>query len=464
MQGTILIIDGVSTNRIMLKVQLSAAWYHVVQADRLAQIRPLIRRSRPDLIISAMDLPDGSVTDLRHLLASDPAFNHIPIIAVTAQNDRPARLRALQADINDVLSQPIDDLMLQARIRRLLRTRSQLDKLQLDHTPAAALGMAETTTDFVPGPKTRRVALLTQVPATGPVWRSRLQPHLPHKIECYPMRDVQGLMHQPTPDAVILELPHTSDAAGLRLLADLRARGTTRDAIVIAVPNPSNAALAAEALDRGAHDALPQGFCAEELALRLSAHLRRKAVSDHIRDSLRTDLQAAMQDPMTGLYNRRYALPKLGQMARTAAEAGRDFAVMMMDLDHFKQVNDRFGHLSGDAVLIETAHRMRAMLHPSAIVSRVGGEEFLIGLPEAGADLALETADLLCRRINDTPFHVPGARDPIHVTTSIGIAIGPDHRCPVQDMVSAMITRADRALYMAKTAGRNQATLSHKAA
>lgn len=466
MQGTILILDAVSTNRIMLKVQLSAAWYHVVQADRLQGVRALIQRCQPDLIIAAMDLPDGRATQLPAMLAGDAHLSRIPIVAVTAQNDQTARLRALEAGVDDVLSQPIDDLMLQARIRRLLRASSELDTLGFDQScPHASPGLAEQPGLFLhQAQDTGRVALLTQDARTGPLWRSQLSAHWNGAIESYPMQSVQALMQHRAPDAIVLELPKRNDGIGLRLLADLRARSAMRGAVVIAVPNPADSLLAAEALDRGAHDALPHGFCAPELALRLSAQLTRKAASDRLRTSVQNGLKDAMRDPMTGLYNRRYALPKLAHMARRATECHRDFALMMVDLDHFKQINDRFGHQSGDAVLVETAYRMRSCLNPASLIARVGGEEFLIGLPDSDSETALGIADHLCRRINEKPFHVPGASDPIRVTTSIGIAIGPGRQTNGPDPVAPILNQADQALYSAKTAGRNQVTLACAAA
>lgn len=464
MQKTILVIDSVSSNRIMLKVQLSASWYHVVQTDKLTGAAQLVQRCRPDLIIAAMQLNDGSAYDLKQQLCVDPALARIPVIAVTAQNDKDARLQALRAGIDDVLSQPVDDVILQARIRRLLLARSQVEELAWSQEAQVSPGLSEPDVPFEHAMHDHRIALLTRAPATGPVWRSRLKPVLPFKLECHQMSNVHTLMTQTSPAAVILELPGPDDPVGFRLLSDLRARGTTREAIIIAVPNPADTGLAAEALDRGAHDVLPEGFCAQELALRLSAQLRRKAVTDQMRRSVRSGLNAAMRDPMTGLFNRGYALPRIKQLIRSAQGNAPRLSLLMIDLDHFKRVNDQYGHRSGDVVLIETARRMRALLPASSMIARVGGEEFLVALPDVPPARALQYADALCRSVNDTPFCVPGTPDPIHVTTSIGIAAGLRQTGTVDDLLADMIDRADKALYNAKTAGRNQVTLAQQAA
>ena len=219
---------------------------------------------------------------------------------------------------------------------------------------------------------------------------------------------------------------------------------------------------AADALDRGAHDVVTGGLDGAELALRLDAQLRRKARSDRLRASVRKGLKAALRDPMTGLYNRRHALPHLAQLLRRAGDTGRPLAVMMADLDHFKSVNDRYGHLAGDAVLVETAARLQRLLRPVDMIARLGGEEFLIAMPEAGTAAASAAARRLCRQINRNPVCLPGFGEPIRMTVSIGVAVTPP--APAEVTAGDLIGQADQALYRAKHAGRNLVRLIRSAA
>lgn len=518
-QGTILILDGVPTTRIMLKVQLSAAWYHVVQADRLAGVDQMVRRVRPDLIITAQHLPDGSALDLPALLRADPALGDVPIIALVGQNDRAAQLRALAAGMDDALCQPVDDRLLQARIRSLIRAGFAAEDLALG-SPAPGLddlpppGLAETAARYaVPsaGPAAGRpalpslaaasplaqVVLLTAARATGTAWAAALAAEPAqdgNRYSCRRADDIHGLMRDNGPDAVVIDLASAPEDAALRLLSDLRARGTTRDTVVIAVLAPGSPRIAAEALDRGAHDVLTNGFDAPELALRLAAQLRRKARSDRLRANLRDGLRAALFDPMTGLHNRRYAMPRLARIAAEAARHGEGFAVMLADLDHFKGVNDRFGHPAGDAVLAEAARRLRDALPPAShadvagdlagdlwgdLIARIGGEEFLIALPGRDRAAAERIARRLCHCVKSRPFSAPGVAQPIHVTVSIGVALWPEmapqaapsplESRPLSDTdgtqaLAQLIRRADRALYAAKRGGRNQVTVSPRPA
>ena len=459
MQGTILVIDGVSTNRIMMKVQLSAAYYDVVLASRVAGVLEVARSCRPDLVLTANALPDGSAADVKKELRRDDTLADVPVIAVSRTDNPMRRLEALSAGIDDVLPQPLDDVILQARIRSLLRARSANEELNMQRD--ASHGFVLPLTDRAASAQTPQasIALVAEDTQTARDWKKRLSSHVRHDIRTHQIGDIQPLMSDPVADVFVIELNETTSGAGLRLLADLRARATTRQSVVIAVPNPGDPHVAAEALDRGAHDVLQTGFDVEELALRVNTQLQYKHRHDLLRASVRNGLRAAVEDPMTGLYNRRYAKPFLDRTARSASETGDKFALMVADLDHFKQINDRYGHPAGDAVLIEAARRLQSHLRPADLLARVGGEEFMIVLPGADELEAGQAAVALCNAINSKPFKVPGIAEPIAVTISIGAVIGGGGQTDTS-VVTDLIAKADQALYNAKNAGRNRAKLS----
>nr|WP_175582197.1 diguanylate cyclase [Phaeobacter sp. HF9A] len=452
-----MVIDGVSTNRIVLKVQLTAACFQVLQADSMASALALAADNRPDLILTAMTLPDGDAALVKQALSRLPQVADVPMIALSAQNDRPTRIRALSSGIDEVLPHPVDDMILQARIRSLLRMRLYDEELHLreDGGPGFALPQPDRTT--VAPQQNTRVALVCHDLATAHKWKGRLAASAGYQLQAFHVDAIQELMRTPVPDVIVIELNELSSGLALRLLADLRARVTTRDCVVIAVPNPADAAIAAEALDRGAHDALTGGFQVEELVLRITTQVQHKQRSEMIRDNLRSELRAAMHDPMTGLYNRRYADPFLERMACAAAETGKSFTVMMADLDHFKRINDQFGHPAGDAVLKEAARRLQAELGGKDLLARIGGEEFMAALPDCPAHEADQMATRLCQAINAAPFELPGQAGSIRVTISIGAITAEPHGTPLHraDLVAA----ADQALYDAKHAGRNRAVL-----
>ncbi len=464
MQGTILVLDDVSTNRIMLKVQLTAAWYHVVQGEKVAGIAALLRRTRPDLVLTAQTLPDGTAKDIKRLMQADPTLADVPIVAIVPQNDKAARLRALSDGLDDVLGYPLKDTLLLARVRSLLRARA--DRQELDVKDGSqSIGFAEPTAAFFAPAHIARIAILSQSARTGALWKTALGGKTRHHLSNHTLPNLQGVFSGKPPDAIVVELE--KDVAGLKLLADLRSRGATRHTVLIAVLADEDADLAAEVLDRGADAVCLGGFNTDEISLRLETQIARKTRDDRLRATLRKGLAESLTDPLTGLHNRRFAMRALDQIARQSLRSGRGFAVMLADLDHFKAINDRFGHAAGDLVLSEAARRLEAAMVRPGFVARIGGEEFMIGLPDISSKQALRQADRICESICHEPFQLCDHPTLIPVTISIGLNLcaPPDLvKADESDPVTRLIRSADKALYAAKKAGRNQVYLRQSAA
>jgi diguanylate cyclase (GGDEF)-like protein len=157
-------------------------------------------------------------------------------------------------------------------------------------------------------------------------------------------------------------------------------------------------------------------------------------------------------DPLTGLYNRRHFMQQAPQILALAARKGGTTALLMIDLDHFKRINDSYGHEVGDRVLVEVAAILRQTVRQYDLVIRHGGEEFLLLLPLAGIDEAGEVAERMRQRVE--AFKMPCCHDTITFTISIG-----GYVARRMDDLNRSIARADRALYQAKNSGRNKACL-----
>ncbi len=463
-QGTILVVDGVSTNRIMLKVQLTAAWYHVVQAEKLSGLKPLIRRTRPDLILAAQALPGGSAADVKALIQNDPFLCDIPVVAITSQNDRAARMRALSDGLDDVLAYPFKDTLLLAHVRSLLRIRAEREELRI-RDDSHTIGFAEPTAAFAAPPEPGHVALLSQTPRTGALWSNALAKTSSYQLTSYALPNLQGVLSNPPPDAIVVELGSNPSADSV--LADLRSRQATRHTVIVGIIEGNSPDLAAQALDRGADAICTGGFNAQEVSLRLAAHIARKSQDDRLRASVRTCISDAFTDPLTGLHNRRYALQALDKMALDARQKQQSFAIMLADLDHFKSINDSFGHAAGDWVLTETARRLRDALKHAGFVARVGGEEFIIGLPDVSEGQAVHLAGVIRNGICAAPFQLPDQSQDTPVTISIGLKICAPSDSALDkrsDSVGSLMKAADAALYAAKRAGRNQVSVRRSAA
>jgi two-component system cell cycle response regulator len=204
-------------------------------------------------------------------------------------------------------------------------------------------------------------------------------------------------------------------------------------------------------LEAGADDYLTKPFDNQELRVRLRAGQRILDLQAGLvcaREALR---EQATRDALTGLWNRAAIFDILQrELARASREAAL-LAIVMMDLDWFKQVNDRHGHLTGDAVLREAARRMRTSIRPYDAAGRYGGEEFLITLPGCNGDSGAAQAERLRRAIGGEPFPTPAGI--LDVTCSLGVAWTE----PAENLdADLLVHNADAALYLAKNRGRNR--------
>lgn len=461
MSGRVLVVDDAATNRISLKAQLTAACYTVAQAASGVEALAAARREAPDVVVMGVRMPgmDGIAACAR--LKTDPATRAVPVILIASAADQALRLRALGAGADDLLHRPVDETALKARLRNLLREKAMDDELALRAQTCRALGLAE---EAAPPPLPEapiRIEVVCAAPRACHAVRRALAPLLKARIDCLSPRRALAARNAGDGPEVVIVLPDGGTGRDvLAVLPDLRSRSATRNSAILALLDGGpDGALAAAALDLGANDYAAVDTDPEEIALRVRGLIRRKRTSDQLRASVADGLRMAMIDPLTGLYNRRYAQHHLDGMASRAATVRGSYALMLLDIDRFKAINDRYGHAAGDFVLTETARRLSDNLRGIDMLSRHGGEEFLAALPDTTAEEARIAAERLRRIVADTPFAPPG-QPPLPVTLSVGVAMGG----PDPTSVARVLADADRALYDSKHGGRNLVSFARRAA
>ena len=207
------------------------------------------------------------------------------------------------------------------------------------------------------------------------------------------------------------------------------------------------------ALDSGADDYLVKPYDAEELRSRIGAGLRILGLQEQLERLNQQLAEQARTDYLTQLPNRRAVLEHLASELGRCARVGTPLLVMMVDIDYFKRINDTHGHAAGDSVLTEVARRLTTHVRLYDAVGRMGGEEFLIVVPDIALEQAAATADRIRQTLSDTPIPLDG-KD-LHVTASIGVAWAhpDDSGAFIADL---LIRTADAQLYQAKTSGRNR--------
>jgi diguanylate cyclase (GGDEF)-like protein len=263
------------------------------------------------------------------------------------------------------------------------------------------------------------------------------------------------------PDLVLLDMI-LPDMDGLEVLRFVKARPEDQFIPVIILSVKSDLDSKVTGLRIGADDFLAKPFAEAEILARCAAMLRIKHLQERLREMQRKLEEQSVTDALTGLKNRRFFDERLHEEFRRAQRYGDHLSLIMVDLDHFKQVNDRYGHPGGDAVLREAAALIRASIRDPDICARYGGEEFAVILPRTHLSGALAVAERVWRELGSKEYAIPAGAPAVasadcgaaatRVTASVGIAFYPSKDITSSDL---LLRYADQALYEAKKAGRN---------
>ena len=207
----------------------------------------------------------------------------------------------------------------------------------------------------------------------------------------------------------------------------------------------------ARGLEIGAHDYVMRPVDRNEILARARTQIRRRRFQERLQANYQVSLSMALTDPLTGLYNRRYMEVHLQKLLVKNDEAKKHLCVLLLDIDHFKKINDTYGHGVGDEVLKTISFRLKDSLRSFDLVARLGGEEFVVILPDTNEEMSHFVAERLRRAIGEKPIKCAAPQGEITVTTSIGGA----YVEPAAHTVQSVLDRADKALYSAKETGRN---------
>jgi two-component system, cell cycle response regulator len=238
---------------------------------------------------------------------------------------------------------------------------------------------------------------------------------------------------------------------GFRFTQLLRARKELHDVPIIMLTGEGDSEMKVRGLEIGANDYITKPFDRGELIARVKVHLKIKELQDELRNANRLLTELSNTDPLTSLYNRRFLFESFGKELQRAARKKGELAVLILDIDHFKKINDGYGHQQGDLVLARVAGTLLSHLRNYDIPARYGGEEFVVILPDSSLKDAMMVAERLRTAVSDMTFPLP--MNGLKVTASFGVAA---YSPSGANTVDALIREADAALYVAKSGGRNR--------
>ncbi len=451
MTARVLVVDDVPANVKLLEARLSAEYFDVATAYSGAEALTLCERAECDIVLLDVMMPDMDGFEVCKKLKSNPATHHIPVVMVTALDQPSDRIKGLEAGADDFLTKPVTDVALVSRVRSLARLKMVTDELRMRALTSKEIGIQSPERDAVAETgRNGRILIVDDRPASYERMVATLSTEHAVDVETDP---AEALFHaaEGNYDLMIISLG-LKDHDGLRLCSQIRSLERTRNVPILAVAEADNNARLVRGLEIGVNDYLIRPIDKNEMLARVRTQIKKKRYTERLRDNVQMSIEMAITDALTGLFNRRYMEMHLTSLVEQAASRGKPIAVMILDIDYFKSVNDTHGHDAGDDVLREFAVRIRKAIRNIDLACRYGGEEFVIVMPETDMAVASVVAERIRRRIATEAFPIQQGTKNLEVTISIGIAaIGAPG-----DNAAAILKRADTALYRAKRDGRNR--------
>ena len=451
MTARILVVDDVLANVRLLEARLSAEYFEIRTASNGIEALNICARASFDVILLDVMMPGMDGFDVCRRLKNDPATAHVPVVLVTALDQPGDRVKGLEAGADDFLTKPVDEVALVARVRSLARLKLVVDELRKRAESSASFGLHPGLVDgtLPDGGADGHILLVEDRPNLAERFVATVgQTHsvdLETTAESALARAVGGRYDLAVVSSTL------KDFDPLRLCSQLRSLERTRELPILLLADTDDRTRILRALDIGVNDYIARPIDWNELMARVRIQLRRKRYADRLRDIMQESLQLAVIDPLTGLHNRRYLESNLGQMIESAVDGEKPLSLMILDIDHFKAVNDTHGHDAGDEILRAFAERIKTVIRGVDLLCRLGGEEFIIVMPDTTLDVAAKVAERVRHCIGAALFAIDRGMQQIPVTVSIGLADHRQGREPDQ-----LLKRADRALYRSKTLGRNR--------
>ena len=451
MTARVLVVDDVVPNVKLLEAKLTSEYYEVIVAYNGLEALEKVEQEMPDIVLLDVMMPGMDGFEVCRRIKDNAKIAHIPVVMITALTESSDRVCGLEAGADDFLAKPVDDIALFARVRSLVRLKAMTDELRVREQTGNQYGVVAATTErSIEVGDDARILVIEDSDADAAHMHKTLSELYQVMVEpdC---TEAMVLARGGDFDLIIVSLSHAATDP-LRVCSQMRTNEETRQVPILTVVDEFDQQRLVKALELGVNDYLVRPIDRNELLARSLTQLRRKRYQDKLRQNYHLSLTMAVTDGLTGLYNRRYLNTHLDNLLEQLGPDGKPFSVILVDIDHFKQINDTHGHGAGDEVLREFSKRVQRSIRGVDLVARIGGEEFVVVMPDTGLGVAYIVAERLRQAVAERSFAITtDGLSEISVTSSFGVA-----EAELDMSSSDLFSAADEALYEAKRGGRNQ--------
>ena len=447
MTATVLIVDDLEPNVKLLEAKLLAEYYTVFTANNGSTALEVLAQNKIDIVLLDVMMPGMDGFETCKKIKENPETTHIPVVMVTALSELEDRVKGLESGADEFLTKPINDTALFARVRSLARMKTVIDELKLRNTIKAELGA--TVVELKDNFSESKILLFDDDVIQAKNVKEQLA-DLSGQVKVLASLDEIDALGVFIPDLVIISCQiDTIDP--LRIAVMLRSKPNFKNSVLMMLAEEENIPMVIKGMELGINDYFMYPVDKSELKARVRTQLRRKQYQDNLRTELEESVDLSTKDGLTGVFNRRYFDIHVRQMVQKSQETKKPICIMMFDMDHFKQVNDTYGHPAGDAVLKTLATVLKSSFRITDLITRYGGEEFIVLLNNIDLQTCLQVAEKTRSLIEATEFAIPAEVGIIHKTTSIGVV-----EYHQGDTVEEFVSKVDKALYEAKETGRNK--------
>ncbi|MFI4983803.1 MAG: PleD family two-component system response regulator [Rickettsiales bacterium] len=450
MTARVLVVDDIDFNVKLLDTKLKQEYYNVFTAFNGKEAIQKAKEVQPDIILMDIMMPEMDGFEATRIIKSQEETMHIPIIMVTALHAQEDRVRGLEAGADDFLTKPINDQALMIRLKSLVRLKLMIDELRLRDQTSQHFGVTPETMEKRNKIEGSNVLVIED----DVVQAKKIKDKLMAKglnVDVCETAEVANDFIAAKKYALLIISTLLFSADGLRLCSEFRSKDELRHTPILIMIDEHDERTLTKGLEIGVNDYLLTPIDANELMARVTTQIRRKNYQDQLKDNYLSSIAQSITDGLTGLHNRRYFDTHFNNMVNQAKTMNKKLSVIMVDVDHFKKVNDTYGHQSGDEVLKEVSRRVQLGVRTADLCARYGGEEFVIVLPDTDAAGAKVVGERLRSYVEGMPFPVPVEPKTIKCTASFGVS-----ELKADDTCESLLGRADQGLYKAKEGGRNQ--------